>query len=72
MEEYFHMFFQAIMVHKKYFHTPSLVMTRYYFMHCYVLFQFLYAKLNQWKQMKRGSLAFIRLIRYINLLEVKI
>ena len=32
----------------KYFeNTPSLVMTGHYFKHCYVLLQFLYARLNQ-------------------------
>ena len=28
-------------------------MTGYYLKHCYVLLQFLYARLNKWKQIKR-------------------
>ena len=46
-------------------------MTDHYFKHCYVLLQLLYVKLNQWKQMKLGSLAFIKFMCYVNLLDMK-
>ena len=46
-------------------------MTDHYHKHCYVLLQLLYVKLNQWKQMKLGSLAFIKFICYVNLPEMK-
>ena len=32
---------------KKFENTPSLVMKGLYFMHCYLVLQFLYVKLNQ-------------------------
>ena len=58
----------------KFKNTPSLAITGRYFKHYNVLLRFLYARLNQRKQMKRGNLVFIVFHIYmsVNLPDAKI